>query len=45
MDLEAIADYWDDPQVSEAEFRRFWLNQPVPLRGTWLRHVRRSKRL
>lgn len=31
MDLEAIADYWDDPQASEREFRRFWLNQPVPL--------------
>lgn len=31
MDLEAIADYWDDPQASEAEFRRFFLNQPVPL--------------
>lgn len=31
MNLEAIADSWDDPQVSEAEFRRFWLNQPVPL--------------
>lgn len=31
MDLEAIADYWDDPQASEAEFRRFWLNQPVSL--------------
>jgi hypothetical protein len=31
MDLEAIADYWDDPQASVAEFRRFWLNQPVPL--------------
>lgn len=31
MDLEAIADYWDDQQASEAEFRRFWLNQPVPL--------------
>lgn len=31
MDLEAIADYWDDPQATEAEFRRFWLNQPVPL--------------
>ena len=31
MDLEAIADYWDDPQASDAEFRRFWLNQPVPL--------------
>ncbi len=31
MDLEAIADYWDDEQATEAEFRRFWLNQPVPL--------------
>lgn len=31
MDLEAIADYWDDPQATHAEFRRFWLNQPVPL--------------
>ena len=31
MDLDAIADYWDDPQASHSEFRRFWLNQPVPL--------------
>lgn len=31
MNLSAIADSWDDPQVTEAEFRRFWLNQPVPL--------------
>lgn len=31
MDLEAIADYWDDPQASEAEFKRFFLNQPVQL--------------
>ena len=31
MNLEAIADSWDDPQVSEAEWRRFWLNQPVPM--------------
>lgn len=31
MNLEAISDSWDDPQVSEASFRRFWLNQPVPL--------------
>lgn len=30
MDLEAIADYWDDPQASHAEFCRFFLNQPVP---------------
>ena len=31
MDLEALADAWDDPQVSEAEYRRYWLNQPVPM--------------
>jgi hypothetical protein len=31
MDLEAIADYWDDPQATHAEFKRYWLNQPVPL--------------
>jgi hypothetical protein len=31
MNLEAIADSYDDPQVSHAEFCRFWLNQPVPL--------------
>jgi hypothetical protein len=29
MDLDALADSWDDPQVTEADFRRFWLNQPV----------------
>ena len=31
MDLDAIADYWDDPQVSEAAFRRYFLNQPVAM--------------
>lgn len=31
MDLASIADTWDDPQVSEAEWRRYWANQPVPL--------------
>lgn len=36
MNLEDIADSWDDPQVSEAEFRRFWLNQPVSTTGSWL---------
>ena len=30
MNLEAIADSWDDPQTTEADFRRYWLNQPVP---------------
>jgi hypothetical protein len=32
MNLGAIADYLDDPQASEAEFRRFFLNQPVSLK-------------
>lgn len=32
MDLEALADAWDDPQVTEAEYRRYWLNQPVPMK-------------
>lgn len=32
MNLSAIADYWDDPQASEEEFRRFWLNQPVAVK-------------
>ncbi|MFN2344760.1 MAG: hypothetical protein ABR616_03480 [Dermatophilaceae bacterium] len=31
MDVEALADAWDDPQVTEAEYRRYWLNQPVPM--------------
>jgi len=31
MDLPALADSWDDPQVEKADFRRYWLNQPVPL--------------
>lgn len=33
MNLSAIADYWDDPQASEEEFRRFWLNQPVAVKA------------
>lgn len=36
MNLDAISASWDDPQVSEAEFRRFWLNQPVSMAGSWL---------
>lgn len=31
MDIDALADAWDDPQVTEAEYRRYWLNQPVPM--------------
>lgn len=36
MDLQAICDSWDDPEVSEAAFRRYWLNQPVSTLGSWL---------
>lgn len=36
MNLDAIASSWDDPQVKEADFRRYWLNQPVSTSGTWL---------
>jgi phage terminase large subunit-like protein len=36
MNLAEICDSWDDPQVSEAEFRRYWLNQPVSTTGSWL---------
>jgi phage terminase large subunit-like protein len=36
MDLASIAASWHDPQVSEAEFRRYWLNQPVSTTGSWL---------
>jgi len=36
MDLQAIADSYDDPQVNHAEWRRYWFNQPVSLQGQWL---------
>lgn len=36
MNLDAIAASWDDPQVKEADFRRYWLNQPVSTSGSWL---------
>lgn len=36
MDLEAIAESYDDPQTSEAEWLRYWFNQPVSLQGQWL---------
>ena len=31
MNLEAIADSYDDPQTNRAEWVRYWLNQPVPM--------------
>ncbi len=36
MNLEAICNSWNDPQVKEADFRRYWLNQPVSTSGSWL---------
>jgi len=36
MDLEAIADSYDDPQTSAAQWERYWFNRPVSLQGAWL---------
>lgn len=36
MDLEAIAESYDDPQTSAAEWERYWFNRPVSLQGGWL---------
>jgi phage terminase large subunit-like protein len=37
MDLAAIADSYDDPQTSPAEWERYWFNRPVSLQGGWLK--------
>lgn len=39
MDLESIADSYDDPQTSPAEWERYWFNRPVSLQGQWLPQV------
>lgn len=31
MNLDSISDSYDDPQTNQAEWRRYWLNQPVPM--------------
>lgn len=36
MDLPAIAASYNDPQVSDAEWQRYWWNRPVSLQGNWL---------
>ena len=36
MDLQAIADSYEDPQTSPAEWERYWFNRPVSLQGQWL---------
>ena len=39
MDTQAIADSYDDPQVTSAEWERYWFNRPVSLQGQWLPQV------
>lgn len=36
MDLTAIADSYEDPQTSSAEWERYWFNRPVSIQGQWL---------
>ncbi len=36
MDLAAIADSFEDPQTSSAEWERYWFNRPVSIQGQWL---------
>ena len=36
MNLDAIAESYDDPQTSSAEWERYWFNRPVSLQGQWL---------
>ncbi len=36
MDVEAIADSYDDPQTSAPEWERYWFNRPVSIQGSWL---------
>jgi phage terminase large subunit-like protein len=36
MDLAAIAESYDDPQTSAAEWERYWFNRPVSIQGQWL---------
>lgn len=36
MDLQSIADSYDDPQTSPAQWERYWFNRPVSLQGQWL---------
>jgi phage terminase large subunit-like protein len=36
LGLEAIADSYDDPQTSPAEWERYWFNRPVSIQGQWL---------
>ena len=36
MDLQAIADSYDDPQTTPAEWERYWFNRPKSIQGEWL---------
>lgn len=39
MDLETIADSYDDPQTSTAQWERYWFNRPRSLQGSWLQQL------
>lgn len=39
MDLEAIADSFDDPQTRPAEWIRYWFNRPVSIQGSFVPQV------
>jgi hypothetical protein len=36
MPIEDIAANFDDPQVSEASWVRYWFNRPISIQGSWL---------
>lgn len=39
MDLESIADSYDDPQTSKAQWERYWFNRPVSIQGSFVSDV------
>lgn len=39
MDLESIADSYDDPQTSKAQWERYWFNRPVSIQGSFISDV------
>lgn len=36
MDLQSIADSYEDPQSTTAAWERYWFNRPMSLQGQWL---------
>jgi len=39
MDLDAIADSYDDPQTSAAQWERYWFNRPVSIQGHFVSQI------